>query len=557
MTSQPLTLPNNKLLFIRFIIALVGFSLLTFLAYQQLKQPELGIDDAHIFFVYGQNIVNEQAIVYNVGGERVEGYTSPLWLVFVTIASLFPAALTGILLVLSLLIIAGVITLIWHYLDEDQPITWRGALFLAWALSSPTFVTWMTLTLMDTVLWMGILSLSTITVLAKRPKLLPLAVFLLVLARPEGMLWSLLFISLYFLRSLIENGWRDAWQTSRLSLATYIITLAVLIGGRLLYFGYPLPNTYYAKVSPDFGYNIVSGLVYLRSFFQENFIPLILSWLFVTVFLVKSIYLLRQFRSRTLSKTEITQQVILLSSHLIFVAGLLFPVLTGGDHFAHSRFYQPIWLIFLLPVFIQFSNWQPPQTIRYIVVSLAIILFFVTPRINWLNFANSNDHKVEFEIATRDKRIGHMLNELFPMDSPTIGVIAAGGIAYTYEGDIFDTMGLNNLTVAHTEGDRYGEKNHAAFNQELFLQERPELFLVETFSTPSIDEKGCHDIGRDLIVWPNSTLKGLLEAPEFWQVYERVVLRQGSVEIITYVEKGYLEQLPTKGIDVEVIDCYS
>src|SRR5690242_13300954 len=46
----------------------------------------LGIDDAFIYFVYAKNLAHGHGFVYNVGGERVEGFTSMLW---VLICSLF------------------------------------------------------------------------------------------------------------------------------------------------------------------------------------------------------------------------------------------------------------------------------------------------------------------------------------------------------------------------------------------------------------------------------------------------------------------------------------
>ena len=56
----------------RLIIIVVLLSSVTYLAYSQLGKPILGIDDAHIFLVYGKNIAAGEGIVYNPGGERVE-----------------------------------------------------------------------------------------------------------------------------------------------------------------------------------------------------------------------------------------------------------------------------------------------------------------------------------------------------------------------------------------------------------------------------------------------------------------------------------------------------
>src|SRR5262249_24858575 len=51
----------------------------SFLAWRVLGSPQHGIDDANITFVYAANLAQGRGYTYGVGGERVEGSTSPLW----------------------------------------------------------------------------------------------------------------------------------------------------------------------------------------------------------------------------------------------------------------------------------------------------------------------------------------------------------------------------------------------------------------------------------------------------------------------------------------------
>jgi hypothetical protein len=78
--------------------------------------------------------------------------------------------------------------------------------------------------------------------------------------------------------------------------------------------------------------------------------------------------------------------------------------------------------------------------------------------------------KYEFTLAKEGMEDGSAFSALFRdiTPRPVIGVIAAGGIARTYDGRIEDLMGLNNLMVAHSQGERKGVKNHAAFEVYLF-----------------------------------------------------------------------------------------
>ena len=54
--------------------------------------PATGIDDANIFFVYARNVSAGDGFVFNPGRERVEGFTSLLW---VLIAGLVTAVTTN------------------------------------------------------------------------------------------------------------------------------------------------------------------------------------------------------------------------------------------------------------------------------------------------------------------------------------------------------------------------------------------------------------------------------------------------------------------------------
>ena len=53
--------------------------LATVLSWYLNKQSMKGIDDANIYFVYMKNFADGHGFVYNVGGEKVEGFTSLLW----------------------------------------------------------------------------------------------------------------------------------------------------------------------------------------------------------------------------------------------------------------------------------------------------------------------------------------------------------------------------------------------------------------------------------------------------------------------------------------------
>lgn len=49
------------------------------IAQDRLSPMGVGVDDANIYFRYGRNLARGLGCVWNPGGERVEGCTSPLW----------------------------------------------------------------------------------------------------------------------------------------------------------------------------------------------------------------------------------------------------------------------------------------------------------------------------------------------------------------------------------------------------------------------------------------------------------------------------------------------
>src|SRR5499426_1296174 len=47
-------------------------------------------DDAMVSMRYARNLANGYGLVWNPGGERVEGYTNPLWVLYMSLIHLLP-----------------------------------------------------------------------------------------------------------------------------------------------------------------------------------------------------------------------------------------------------------------------------------------------------------------------------------------------------------------------------------------------------------------------------------------------------------------------------------
>ena len=71
------SIPSRKISRVLIVLAAFSFCVAaTSFSFHKLHNPLTGIDDANIYFVYARNLANGHGFVYNIGGERVEGFTS-------------------------------------------------------------------------------------------------------------------------------------------------------------------------------------------------------------------------------------------------------------------------------------------------------------------------------------------------------------------------------------------------------------------------------------------------------------------------------------------------
>lgn len=177
----------------------------------------LGIDDANIFFTYAKNFVAEHQLVWTLGGERIEGFTSPLWLFICTFFfSLTPEPETH-LFVVNLLITAFAVSF-YFVTFATLPLTGErstiiespilgslAVIFLSlpcWLIASPAYLAWNLMSLMDTALWSSLI-LMTISLTyrcidrsagLRTCSFYCLTLIALCLTRPEGLGLSLLSV---------------------------------------------------------------------------------------------------------------------------------------------------------------------------------------------------------------------------------------------------------------------------------------------------------------------------------------------------------------------------
>jgi arabinofuranosyltransferase len=501
-----------------------------------IHDPKIGIDDANITQTYAKNIANGFGYVYNEGGERVEGSTSLLWTIFNVLSFNLSKSPELIITIFCFFLTALTINELLLFLKHCSQIfrfSYNTSTFILGFLliANPSFFAWSTWALMDTTLW--VLCFTTIlcrillvVINAKSHRSYsPISIFIpcslliiLPLVRPEGIAISIGITWLLFIYAH-TNGLEDLRRQLLMTIGLTIAVFFAITVFRMQYFGFPFPNTFYAKVSTSYLEQIVIGVKYLIRYLLNPTVAIVLVLAFVAL---KNIYL-----QSTLSLKNLRWFLVLFVSA---VFGILFLyVILGGDHFNSARQFQV-----LTPLLVAFATlcilttndlWLEQMHARDAklgkFITIAIMIFvactFTLPSIA-MYYKSGGGISHEFRIAENDRKLGEILNQL--PELPSIGVISAGGISRTYKGHIYDMMGLNWIEMAHAnrKHNKSAHKNHAAFNKEVFFNNMPKIV------SPSLGE--CKKPGNQ--EWLDVVLDGLFSDERFLVNY-KIACYQGTV----------------------------
>jgi len=523
----------------------------------------VGIDDANIFFTYAKNVAAGHGAVYYPGGESVEGYSSTLFMLLCSVGFLVTDNIEFFVLLLNTVFLCGTLISLQLFLHgmakETLPegsqissrelltVNWAASILLwAWLVVSPAYVIWTTVTLMDVGLWTFVFISGSLAAVTKAchpdrsSRNLILWIVLMLLTRPEAYYLCLVWI-MVIVTSQVKMGSSigSSIRCVRPAIFGYLVTVIVLTAGRYLYFGYPLPNTYYAKVSSDFLYNLKLGLGYLVDFLKAE------PWAGAALLMNFTIVIMAFRKRESKQATEGLSVVVLIALITLFAS--ITPVLTGGDHFNYYRFYQPYWPLMALAGLYYFRKYflieslpTMRKPLRIAVSTLALIgtmLLAQTPP--WSIILQSHGLARptianEFQLALGGRELGTMLNrwkeELNSEisanhESLSLGTLTTGGIGYTYRGPVLDMLGLNNVAMAHSDGDRKGNKNHAAFDKDIFFEQSPDLFAPRRLSQDiqRREEVFPFNAGNDFWV---TALKGLDRDTRFLEQYSPIKLIQ-------------------------------
>jgi hypothetical protein len=473
----------------RALLALCAFS-----ALWHARRYDFFCDDAFIALRYAKNLSQHHELSYNLG-QRVEGFTSPLWVLLISAAGALGAPLLTATLVLAGS--AGLLTFwaLTSYWDELEPrAPWLVlAPALGLACTAP-FAAWLFGGL-ETPLFVATFTLSLASLARAIRKDDPrahfeagLAVALCTLCRPEGAA----LIALGGVALALTS--RDATSSLR-RLLPWSLPILLLVGGyelfRLRYFGYPLPNTFYVKTSGDGLWQ--RGVSYLGLAAAEFGWPLVGVCGLCLAFLPLKAFLLPGQRASLATRVLTACTAIAATVQLLYVARI------GGDFLDLYRFLTPLlpaaFCVTTSALYSAFSLLRGGW--RYAVPALGAGLFFSHVRSQWAmareatQVAASSRAALRLEplgwtrlYALRWRGIGSWLfRNRRAEDSTAVG--AAGALPYFAELPNLDLFGLNDLEIARHGrliGNRPGHQRFATM--DYLLAQRPTFVFMAPESTP-------------------------------------------------------------------------
>ncbi len=274
-------------------------------------------DDAFISFRYARNLVHGYGLVFNVG-EYVEGYSNFLWTILAGLGILMgfePDTWANFLsTVASFVLVILVCHVAWRSMGKSRFML-APAVALMYLCLNRSYAVWATGGL-ETRLFSLLVFAAVVSspLFVNKPKTVACSSVLFALGaltRPEAFLFFGL-VTLWFVIDLGRRGF--CIKQLGVWLFPFLLMTGIHFVFRLTYYGYPFPNTFYAKVTTA---NFWLGLRYLLAYVLEYQL-----WLVAPVAILGLVK--GDAGGRPLLKTSV-----------LFVPYFFYLAYIGGDHFEY------------------------------------------------------------------------------------------------------------------------------------------------------------------------------------------------------------------------------
>ncbi len=413
-----------------------------------------GFDDAYISYRYAKNLATGHGLVFNEG-ERVEGYSNLLYTLMISPAFLvlddehiyfFSITVNIVLISMAFLLFNS---------HVKATLCTRGALICAvlfalypaiWAAVATGMETALVI-LLQIGIWVTVERIVA-SERRRRPLALMSMCALSIFARADGFLMPALAVAYL----LVKSRRREAEYTA----TTILATIAVYFSWRYSYYGYFLPNTFYAKVSGPLKERIGHALDQVREIFiQQGLVPYAVAFVFSWVEIVRRAALQLRHAPRFLEFDT-----------LFGAFWLLYWSYIGGDHLG-DRFLIPMVLLLMFSTVKLVTSIQNAKGLAYVAILLASLLLTTV----------YVDGRFRHSLGKYDCWItlGKYLADRHEDELLAVG--AAGKIPFFSGMRTLDMLGLNDEHIGHMSVDSF-LVGHNKYDPQYVFSKQPDLIAT-------------------------------------------------------------------------------
>jgi arabinofuranosyltransferase len=467
-------------------------------------------EDSYISYRVAENFARGEGLVFN-RGERVEAHSNFLWTLILGIGGKLGFHVPTLGKILAALSVAGTIFLLGLMRPrlEEGPRPKLGLVAPLLYLFHP-IAHYQCDRALETSFYVLLLSVSCFFWLRRRPLATSVALAAVAATRPEGFG----FFGLAVLLALFENrrGMRASHGTAQEGtdraiafsrgfwlrlVVPFVVLMGALTAWRLAYYGYPLPNTVYAKTSPGNFWRAPAFPEILQFQISCNFLPL---WALLALAPGPG-------RSRA-EKSYLWTVAAFGAAALIYIAAI---GQVATSFFRHYVPAIPFIVLLLQELVFQWRRARPRE--RLSTAFLVVILLGLTAYTSQnRDIPASRLHRRLTQFIRRpdyverarrffaepiniDARTGRWLAERYPPETKVVSG-QMGQMAYYSGLTMIDILGLADKHVAHAP--------YPFFTLDYALSRDPDLWALV-----------CSADGRQM--WQNLT--PIIESPRFAEAY--------------------------------------
>jgi len=459
---------------------LLGLAALCFVALTRHHWQQI-CDDAFIPFRYANNVAAGLGLVWN-RGERVEGYSSPLWLGLLVVGKLAGADLPVLAGAMGVACSGLCLVFVHRFAIALVPSRVVAAAACAAASLAYPLYFWAPAGL-ETTLFAALVTFAALSLVVPSAWRWSLAAALLGVARPEGPLLACALAVLARVahgRSVVRRG------ALALGLAPALAWLAF----RRAYYGDWLPNTYYAKATGTWMVRLEGGLLYAM-------------W---ALGLLAAVAL-------TLWLAGIADRQLRCALALVTMV-LAVVVVAGGDWMWHGRMLLPV--LPALQALAAAGIARAPRSRRWVLaLACALAGSAFLPRGALLTDALAGralppTAYQEGTMVPASLVAARFIAARYPADA-LVAVNHAGALPYALPNPVLDMAGLCDHHIAHAVEGLLHHKFDAAY----VLSRKPRLVVLNTRVRP-----GTAGVWYHPGYWSGET--ALVTQPEFQAAYRPV-----------------------------------